>query len=282
MLNDAELVRRCMMVRLKNDWPIAKKAGEVNVDYIEGMDLDGSPNANRKNAFDDLHVLYGFKDGVPFLIAKYECTTAPGPRYTLKPINPSGAAIIDLGYQACWQPGLHRGAYQALVQTGGACRVWRDRAKTYKRGQGMQTGWFGINRHHGGNASRTDIGGHSAGCLVTRLVSHHEESMRIVKADPRYLANKKFVFGTCVMTAAQVTGIGDQDARPRPEIKPDIPKGPAAGAGTTVTTAVGGSSIWYDYWPLFVIAAALILIGMGWYFWREPYAPPQIGDVPHA
>ena len=113
-------LRRCVAVRERNGWPVAKGAGEINTDYIEGMDLDGTPNQNRKNAFDDLHVVYTFRDGVPVLLAKAECTTQPGARYTLRPINQDGAAIIALGYQECWETGLHRGNYPALVQTGGA------------------------------------------------------------------------------------------------------------------------------------------------------------------
>lgn len=278
-MNDDDLMRRCIAVRVKNKWPVAAGAGEVNADYIEGMDTDGTPNANRKNAFDDLYLLYTITEtGLPRLLAKFECTTQPGARYTLKPINASGAAIIDLGYQEVWQPGLHRGQYRALIQTGGAVRVWRDRAKTYTRGQGMQTGWFGINRHHGGDAPRTDIGSHSAGCLVTRRILDHQMAMKICEADPR-AKTKGHVYGACVMTAAWVTGIGDQEARPRPEIKPDIPKGPAATAGGTVATTATTSSIWYDYWPLFVVLCILVLVGMGWYFWRDPFAKPQ-GDVP--
>ena len=62
MLSDPELVRRCVAVRERNGWPVAKGPGETNTDYVEGMDLDGTPNQNRKNAFDDLHVVYTFRE----------------------------------------------------------------------------------------------------------------------------------------------------------------------------------------------------------------------------
>lgn len=282
MLTDAELVRRCVAARKERNYPVATGRGEINTDYIEGMDLDGTSNANRKNAFDDLHVLYTFnKEGEPALVFKAECTTQPGARYTLRPINPEGAAIIDLGYQECWQPGLHRGNYPALIQTGGECRVWRDRAKDYCRGQGVTVeGWYGINQHHGADAPRTDIGGHSAGCLVTRSVQEHQSALAIKKQDPRALADRKFVHGVCVMTAAWVTGVGDQDARPRPSIKPDVPKTIThGGAGAAGTLGAFGSTF-ADHWYLFALVGALIAgIAIAYYWGRNPYGPKH-GDIP--
>jgi len=274
MLSDPELVRRCVAVRERNGWPVAKGPGEINTDYIEGMDPDGTPNQNRKNAFDDLHVVYTFRNGVPVLLAKAECTTQPGARYTLKPINPNGAAIIALGYQECWVPGLHRGNYPALVQTGGACRVYRDRNKTYTRQGESKPGWYGINQHHAYDAPHSDIGGHSAGCLVTRRVADHERMLKIKKSDPRRVRDPKFVFDACVMTAAWVTGIGDQEARPRPDIKPDMP--PAVKAGGGAATGLGGLGTYFvDHWMWFALAAVLILVGLFAVYWREPFGEPD-------
>lgn len=280
MLTDAELARKCAQVRRVKNYPLATNKGEMNVDYIEGMDLDGTPNANRKNAFDDLHVIYTFVNGVPVLVFKAECTTQPGARYTLRPLNPEGAAIIDLGYQECWQPGLHRGNYPALIQTGAECRVWRDRLKAYARGQGhTATGWYGINQHHGADADRSDIGGHSAGCLVTRLVAKHQSALAIKRQDPRAIADRKFVHGAAVMTAAWVTGVGDHDARPRPDIKPDVPKSITHG-GTGLTALLGaGASTLAEHWYLFALVGIAIAIAAVAYYRRDPYGP-QHGDVP--
>lgn len=283
MLTDDDLVRRCVAARQARGFPVDTGLGQINTDYIEGMDLDGSQNLNRKNAFDDLHVLYEFRNGKPVLLFKAECTTQPGARYTLKPINPEGAAICDLGYQVCWKPGLHRGNYPALIQTGGQIRVWRDRTKSYARGGENKTtiGWFGINQHHGSNAPRTDIGSHSAGCLVTKQVDEHEHALSIKKSDPRHLANHEFVFAACVMPAAWITGVGDQDARPRPSIKPDVPKH-LAPSGVGVTGLLSSMGTYFtDHWYLFALAGCVIAGAAFAYYWREPYGKPQ-GDLPHA
>lgn len=271
MLTDNELAARCYKWRQHIGAPVAIGEGEINTDYIEGMDLDGTPNANRKNAFDDLHVIYTFKNGVPTLLHKAEATTQPGARYTLRPINPEGAAIAELGYQACWQPGLHRGNYPALIQTGGPIWVDRNPEKDYMRHtENRRHGWFGINQHHGADAPRSDIGSHSAGCLVTRLVAEHVKMLGMKKTDPRYLANKKFVFGACIMTAGQVLGV-DLTSRPRPEIKPDVPplhKKVGAGGGLTLT---GVGAFFVDHWEWFALAAAVAAVAYFVTYWREPF-----------
>lgn len=277
-MTDSDIVERCVAARRSRQIPLATLPGEINTDYIEGMDPDGSINANRQNAFDDLHVIYTFnKEGKPVLLFKAECTTQPGARYTLRPINPEGAAIADLGYQVCWQTGLHRGNYPALIQTGGSIRVWRDRSKTYARGgeNKLTSGWFGINQHHGGDAPRTDIGSHSAGCLVTRSVKAHERALEIKKGDPRYVANRQFVFSACIMPASWVLNMGDQDARPRPSIQPKPPKG----LGTGLTGAFGGlasiGAYVQDHWAILTVIALAIGISTFVYLWREPYATPN-------
>lgn len=284
MISDQELVERCVAVRMKLGAPVDRDRGEINTDYIEGMDLDGSTNENRKNAFDDLHVIYTFRDGKPALLFKAECTTQPGARYTLQPINDDGAAILDLGYQEAWQPGLHRGNYPALIQTGGAVRVWRDRSKSYSRGgeNVTKTGWFGINQHHAANAPRSDIGGHSAGCLTTRLVAEHERALAIKKDDPRYKADHSFVFGVCLMTAMQVVTAKSQlpglpMERPRPPIKPDVPKGLPQAVGGGATTWAAAMTFAQEHWLLLGCFGLVVGAITVWYLWRDPY--PQAKDV---
>lgn len=281
MLPDHQIAARCMAWRQQIKAPVADKPGEVNTDYIEGVDLDGTPNANRKNAFDDLHVIWTVKNGVPTLIDKAECTTQPGARYTLRPINKDGAAIAELGWHNVWKPGLHRGQYPALIQTGDAIWVDRDPDKSYARdGKNRQRGWFGINQHHANNAPRSDIGTHSAGCLTTMSVTKHQKMLAAKKTDPRYLADKsKFVFGACIMTAAQFTGIGDMAARPRPEIKPDVPTSHKT-VGTGTGFSLTGLGTWFvDNWEWFALAAVVIAIGYFIAFWREPFAEPA-KDIP--
>jgi len=173
--------------------------GDINIVYIEGCNRDGTPNLNRTNAFDDVRLLLTYKDRKWEIVGDWEATTQTGRRYTETPINAVGAAIIELGQQQVWQVGLHRG-YEALAQTGAAVIVARDANKDFNRNTDARTkGFYGINQHHGWDAPRDNIGAHSAGCLVGRMVDGHREFMRIVKTHPAYLKNKRHVFRTTVM-----------------------------------------------------------------------------------
>jgi putative chitinase len=182
--------------------------GEVNIVYVEGLNPDGTPNANEPNRFNDLRCVIGFgRDGTPHMLGAWDGTTEPSRRWTQAPMNPKGAARIKFGQYRAWQVGLHHGNanHEALVQTGGPVTVHRDTNKDYKRdGDKLDTGWFGINQHHGYNLPRDDLGTSSAGCLVGRSIDGHREFMRIVKSDPRYRADPGFVFTAAIMPASEV------------------------------------------------------------------------------
>lgn len=194
----ATLADRIVRAMVARSYVIHRGLGELNIVYIEGCNGDGTPNANRSNAFDDRRLVLTFVNGEPLIVGSWEATTQTGTRYTLSPVKPEGAAIIELGQQKCWEVGLHRGQYEALVQTAGAVIVARDADKNYRRdGDKRQTGYFGINQHHAYDAPTADIGGHSAGCLVGRTIAGHREFMKLIKTDPRY--KKGFVFHTTVM-----------------------------------------------------------------------------------
>ncbi|MPZ36305.1 MAG: peptidoglycan-binding protein [Rhodospirillales bacterium] len=191
---------------------IARGEGEVNIIYVEGADFEDDPdsetffkaNGNAPNKWNDVRAVVMFDGGTPYIHSWWQATTEPGTRYTVQPINASGAARIKLGYQECWQVGTHRG-YEALAQWGNAVVVKRDKNKDYKRdGDAEGTGWYGINQHHGWDAPENNIGANSAGCLVGRTIEGHREFMALVKTDPRYIANKKHVFGTTVIEAAEL------------------------------------------------------------------------------
>lgn len=174
----------------------------LNIVYAEGRNPDGTKNKNRRNAFDDLRMVISVKDGVANMLGAWPATIETGIRYTENRINPAGAARIDWGQQSCWQVGIHRGTHEALVQTGGQVRVWRDDNEDYSRkGDKLDTGWFGINQHStgGADAPLDDIGPHSAGCLVTPHMAWHREFMQLAKSDARYVADKNHVFETTVL-----------------------------------------------------------------------------------
>ena len=191
---------------------VHRKPGEVNIVYVEGADFDDDEhgnasykaNGNKPNLWNDVRVCVLFEDGKPVIHSWWQATTEPGHRYTQNPIAAGGAARIKLGQQKVWQVGLHRG-YEALAQTGAAVVVTRDANKDYKRdGDKTTMGFYGINQHHGHDAPEHDVGPHSAGCLVGKDKDGHWEFMALVKSDPRYKANSRYVFDTTVIEAAEL------------------------------------------------------------------------------
>lgn len=233
----------------------------INIVYIEGCNTDGTPSQNRRNAFDDLRVVLQV-DGKPRILGSWEATIETGVHFTENPINSDGAARIAFGQQRAWQVGYHRSAYEALVQTGGAVSVYRDANADYKRdGDDLQTGWFGINQHHGYNAPRDNIGSNSAGCLVGRSVGGHEEFMKLVKSDTRYRANHRYVFDTTVMPYSWLAAA----AKTQPS---EVPVSvPAAGFGAGIAAALA----WLGANPTTSIAFAIVAafgIGFALHWWR--------------
>lgn len=268
MLSATELAMRIARAMEQRGYVVDKGDREINIVYIEGMDLDGSANENRKNAFDDLRIVFTYKEGAPVIVGKWEATTQPGNRYTLNPINTKGGAIIELGQQRVWQTGLHRGQYEALIQTGGEVRVLRDKNKSFGRDAEdvVDVGWFGINQHHGGDAPRTDIGGHSAGCLVTPSVDDHEKFMLICKSDPRYKANNRFIFRTTVMPAAWILG------GPKPERAPETHKTPTTELSIlgVVLAGLGGAATFVaQHWWAFAVIGVCAVIAFAAYVSRK-------------
>ena len=253
-----ELASRIVRAMEARGYTVDKCAGEANIVYVEGMDPFGFANANRPDEYDDIRCVIRFMNGKPSLVGVWKATTQPGPKLTQNPVagaRDKGAAIIALGQQRCWTVDLHSGAYEALCQRAGTVVVFRDKNKNHLRDDETTTGWYGINQHHGGDS--TKIGGHSAGCLVTPMVKDHEAFMRIVKSDPRYIANpgkSGFVFRTTVMPAAWVL----QDY---PIIKPkDV-----VGAGALV--AGGGLWLWLYQHSVELAAGALLVAGIAAVVW---------------
>lgn len=215
--------------------PLAVGDDVINIVYVAGVDPDGTPNKNRFNAFDDLRMLVRVKpDGTIEVVDKWEATIETGRYYTEHPIagDGKGAARIKFGYWKSWQVGLHRG-YEALAQTGDKVGVYRDNNKDYSReGDPLDTGYFGINQHHGGDAPRDNIGYHSAGCLVGRTVAGHQRFMQLIKTDRRYQENKKVVIDTWVLPVEWLQVAGPL-AKPAPKVETPT----QIGAGGAVAAA---------------------------------------------
>ena len=52
--------------------------GEVNIVYVEGMNPDGTANADEANKWNDLRLLIRFEGGAPRIIGEWAATTEPG------------------------------------------------------------------------------------------------------------------------------------------------------------------------------------------------------------
>lgn len=188
---------------------IATGAGEYNIVYVEGANEDGTPNSDTPNHFNDRRIVITFESGSPKIVGNWEGTTEPGSRYTNNPFSAKGAARIQFGQYKSWEVGIHAldsegrrkpGAHEALIQTKGTVTVHRDLNKDFMRTHdSLETGYFGINQHHGYDFPSNDIKTASAGCLVGRTKAGHEEFMRLIKQDRRYLSNRGYAFEATII-----------------------------------------------------------------------------------
>lgn len=187
---------------------VVRLPGFLNIVYVEGTDASGRHNADAPNVFNDRRTVFHFNAaGVPVLDLNALATTEPGRFFTVHPINPDGAARIAFGQYKAWTVGFHHPEakaprrHEALVQSA-TITVFRDKNKDgirpgdkeVKAGSGS-----GINQHSGFNQSPSDIGKLSAGCLVGQNDAEHKKFMKIVKTDPRFLANHGYRFITTVI-----------------------------------------------------------------------------------
>ena len=184
-----------------NDYELATGAGEKNIIYVEGMDPDGTLNADTPNHFNDARLLLGCHKGIPTIEGAWEATTEPGYYYTDNPMNPNGAARIAFGQYWAWQVGIHGYSepHASLIQVG-PVKVHRDWNRDMMRtGDAIDEGYFGINQHHGFDHPVDDIHTAGAGCFVGRSRDEHFEFMDDLYTDPRYIADPDFVFPTTII-----------------------------------------------------------------------------------
>ncbi len=204
------LAGRVVQALLKNGHWLSRHPDCVNVIYVEGVDLDGIPNDDAPNVFNDLRlVLRVNRAGNPEIVDSWEATTEPGRHFTINKEDPRGAARVAFGQYKAWSVGTHKlgkpSAHEALVQTS-PIRVFRDLNEDFERiGDSVFEGVFGINQHWGFDLAKSDIGLASAGCLVGRTKAGHRGFMAICKGDPRHAANNSYRFMTTVMPAANLS-----------------------------------------------------------------------------
>jgi hypothetical protein len=196
----SRIVRRMQALNLK----VFVGEGELNIVYLEGVNLDGTLNNDILDEWNDLRVVLRVVDGVPEIVDKWIATSEVGAYYTFNPMNRAGAARIQLDSQfKAWRVGMHGSRpYESLVQVA-PVSVCRDLNKDGKRtGDKVHTGLYGVNQHHGFNAPR--VGRNSAGCLVGKSIVGHQQFMKLVKTDVRYQQDSGYVFWTAVLDGSKL------------------------------------------------------------------------------
>ena len=207
LLAGSNLADRLITVMERKGFQVDRGLGEVNIVYVEGMNPDGTANANEANKWNDLRLLIRFDGGEPRIIGKWAATTEPGQYWTQNPVSALGAARIEFGQYRAWQVGMHRNDQEALVQTGGEVTVCRDLNKDGQRtGDKRETGEFNIDQHWGYDLP--EVHRASAGSLVGQSKDGHLQFMALVKSDPRYQANRKYVFATTILPASEIVSSG--------------------------------------------------------------------------
>ena len=197
-LNESFASRVIGYMQRKN-YNIVQGVKHYNIVYVEGCNEDGTPNADTPNYFNDRRLVIEIVGGVPQIVGNWEATCEPGDRYTLRPMNPGGAARIKFGQWRCWSVGMHGNSepHESLVQVR-ELTVHRDKNKDYSRaGDREDSGLFGVNQHWGFDMSQ--VGAASAGCLVGRTRKGHRQFMDLIKQDKRYKENENFIFSTTVI-----------------------------------------------------------------------------------
>ncbi len=128
-----------------------KAEEEVVIVGIRGYykDTMGKPGVNDRGIYDDALFIVG-----PDHFSAYNGNTDPsGYRKGWGTSGSKGMANLKAGLWRAHKLGLHRGQYEALIQTGGKVTVIRDGAPNYE-----DTGWFGINIHRGGVGTTSSLG----------------------------------------------------------------------------------------------------------------------------
>ena len=137
------------------------------------------------NQFDDeLHVFYKLPTG-QWQYHIFKATTDPGTFWLRNPMQAQGTAILAEGQNVgCYELGLHRGKYLALVQRKPITIIRdynRDAVLDFKNGT-KTTGMYGVNIHRANRVGNTKtVDKNSAGCQVFENASDFDLFIRLCK-----------------------------------------------------------------------------------------------------
>jgi len=146
-------------------------------------------------------------------------TTSPSVYFLENPMVSSGAAILKQGqYKDTYSIGLHRGIYQALVQTKPVTVIRdTDRNKYINFFAPTTTGLYGINIHKASIKNNVAyIGQDSAGCQTLQNISDFDDMMKMAKKSRDLYGNtftytlidQKQVYTNYAIVAGLVVAIG--------------------------------------------------------------------------
>lgn len=185
---------------------IALNPGEVNIVYLEGANIDLSPNKDLPDQWNDLRcVITHDVTGRPKFDLLAMATSEPGLSATnsKRAEKTGGVFRIAIGYHhEKWRNGFHKQNrnHPALVQAAPILGT-RDKNRDGKRtGDLVTNDVMGLNQH----GTRPGllpvrVGEFSYACLVGRAWEEHIRFKALWQADPRFLSNRDFLYSSTVM-----------------------------------------------------------------------------------
>lgn len=203
--------RLCAYMQAKNIRLFYGK-DEFNIIYVEGINPDGTENADADDGWNDLRVVLEFVEYSPQIVHAAVATTEPGRLATLSDAAKArgGVARIAFGQYSAWRLGYHNirknnKNHPALVQAA-PLPVHRDRNRDGKRtGDLLHLGMFGINQHGTRPGYRGDtVANWSEGCLVGMDWEDHLAFIDLLRHDGRYVADPQFLFTTTVIAGDEL------------------------------------------------------------------------------
>lgn len=141
-------------------------------------------------------IMIAWKFAGAWIDKSYKITTYPGSYYLQrKLLNPQGCAILCPGqYRGVYALRLHNNKYEALCQTHGSVKVFRDKNRDSVFDLNPDhtfMGDYGINVHDSPDGQVTKkVFAHSAGCLVYQSDIDFKESRNIWRKSRDVFGNK--------------------------------------------------------------------------------------------
>jgi hypothetical protein len=167
------------------------------------LNIVGIRSAKREaGSFED-YIAVIYKDNFDFWQCEYYPATTDAGTYWLKhPMNAKGTALLAPGqYKGAYRKGLHKGQYEALVQSS-PVKVFRDNNKDFINDYDTSTieeGLFGINIHRSNPIFESEVNSRwSAGCQVFKNPFDFDALMSVVEKAIKLYGNK---FSYTLLTA---------------------------------------------------------------------------------